>query len=40
MQHEYDMEALDIEYVCMSPYDSSFNDVHIMFPRDPLKNTL
>ena len=36
----YDMEPLDIEYVCMTPYDETFKDVSIMFPKDTLTHTL
>ncbi len=36
----YDMWPLDIEYVCMTPYDETFRDVAIMFPKDKLTQTL
>jgi len=36
----YDMEPLDLEYVCMTPYDETFEDVAIMFPKDTLTQTL
>jgi 2,3-bisphosphoglycerate-independent phosphoglycerate mutase len=36
----YDMEPLDIEYVCMTPYDETFHGVEIMFPKDTLMQTL
>lgn len=36
----YDMQPLDIEYVCMTPYDETFHDVEIMFPKDTLTHTL
>jgi 2,3-bisphosphoglycerate-independent phosphoglycerate mutase len=36
----YDMQPLDIEYVCMTPYDETFRDVEIMFPKDTLTHTL
>lgn len=36
----YDMEPLDLEYVCMTPYDETFRDVEIMFPKDMLTHTL
>ena len=36
----YDMVPLDIEYVCMTPYDETFHDVEIMFPKDTLSHTL
>jgi 2,3-bisphosphoglycerate-independent phosphoglycerate mutase len=34
------MEPLDIEYLCMTPYDESFTGVQILFPKDPLTETL
>jgi 2,3-bisphosphoglycerate-independent phosphoglycerate mutase len=36
----YDMQPLDIEYVCLTPYDDTFRDVSIMFPKEILTNTL
>ena len=36
----YDMQPLDVEYVCMTPYDETFRDVAIMFPKDKLTETL
>lgn len=34
------MEPLDSMYVCMTPYDETFHDVAIMFPKDALTETL
>lgn len=36
----YDMQPLDIEYVCLTPYDETFRDVQIMFPKEALTDTL
>ena len=30
----------NLQYYCMTPYDDSFTDVHIIFPKDNLENTL
>ena len=29
-----------IQYYCMTPYDASFKDVHILFPKENVENTL
>jgi 2,3-bisphosphoglycerate-independent phosphoglycerate mutase len=34
------MERLDLYYVTMTNYDESFKDVHVLFSKDNLKNTL
>ena len=39
-EHEIDMQPLDIEYLCMTPYDETFHDVAILFPKDALTETL
>ena len=30
----------NLQYYCMTPYDDSFTDVHVLFPKDNLDNTL
>ncbi len=30
----------DLQYYCMTPYDSSFTGVHILFPKEDVANTL
>ncbi len=30
----------DLQYYCMTPYDSSFTGVHILFPKENVTNTL
>ncbi len=30
----------DLQYYCMTPYDASFTDVHILFPKENVNNTL
>lgn len=30
----------DLQYYCMTPYDSSFEGVHILFPKENVHNTL
>ena len=30
----------NLQYYCMTPYDDSFTNVHIIFPKDNLENTL
>ncbi len=29
-----------LQYYCMTPYDDSFTGIHVIFPKDNLKNTL
>lgn len=38
--HEYDMHTLPLEYYCMTPYDSSFKGLHVIFDKDNVQNTL
>ena len=38
--HEYNMHKLSLHYVTMTNYDSTFENVHIIFDKDNLKNTL
>lgn len=37
---EYDMHALDLYYVTMARYDDSFKNVHVIFEKDNLADTL
>ncbi len=38
---EQGMETIPgLQYYCMTPYDDSFKGVHILFPKENLKNTL
>lgn len=37
---EYDMKALHLDYYTMTNYDASFKNVHVVFEKDNLKNTL
>lgn len=37
---EQGMKAMDLFYVTMTNYDDSFQNVHVMFDKDNLKNTL
>lgn len=37
---EYDMHKLDLYYVTMTRYDESFRDMHVLFTKDNLTNTL
>ncbi|MBE6262715.1 MAG: 2,3-bisphosphoglycerate-independent phosphoglycerate mutase [Prevotella sp.] len=30
----------DLQYYCMTPYDASFENVHILFPKENVQNTL
>ncbi len=30
----------DLQYYCMTPYDSSFTGVHILFPKENVENTM
>jgi len=38
--HEHNMFALNIHYYTMTNYDKSFKDVHVIFEKDNLTNTL
>jgi 2,3-bisphosphoglycerate-independent phosphoglycerate mutase len=38
--HEYNMHPLSIDYFTMTKYDESFKNVHIVFEKDNLVNTL
>lgn len=37
---EYEMKALDLNYYTMTSYDATFKNVHVIFEKDNLKNTL
>jgi 2,3-bisphosphoglycerate-independent phosphoglycerate mutase len=38
--HEFDMHTLPLEYYCMTPYDSSFKGLKVLFDKDNVQNTL
>lgn len=38
--HEYGMHTLPLEYYCMTPYDSSYKGLNVIFDKDNVKNTL
>jgi 2,3-bisphosphoglycerate-independent phosphoglycerate mutase len=38
--HEYNMHQLDLHYYTMTNYDSTFKNVHVIFEKDNLYNTL
>ncbi len=37
---EYNMKPLPLQYVCMGPYDESFHDVDVLFPKENIDDTL
>ncbi len=38
---EHGMHTIpDLQYYCMTPYDASFTNVHILFPKENVANTL
>jgi 2,3-bisphosphoglycerate-independent phosphoglycerate mutase len=37
---EAGMKTLPLEYYCMTPYDSSFKGLHVLFDKDNVQNTL
>lgn len=37
---EAGMNTIPLEYYCMTPYDSSFKGLHVMFDKDNVQNTL
>ncbi|OIP82800.1 MAG: phosphoglycerate mutase (2,3-diphosphoglycerate-independent) [Porphyromonadaceae bacterium CG2_30_38_12] len=37
---EFDMHTIPLEYYCMTPYDSSYRGLHILFDKDNVQNTL
>jgi len=43
-QHDMPEEGMqtvkNLQYYCMTPYDSSFKDVHILFPKENVEDTL
>ena len=38
--HEYNMHPIDLHYTTLTRYDESFKNVHVIFEKDNLKNTL
>jgi 2,3-bisphosphoglycerate-independent phosphoglycerate mutase len=34
------MKTIPLEFYCMTPYDSSYKGLHVMFDKDNVKNTL
>ncbi len=43
-QHDMPEEGMktipNLQYYCMTPYDASFKDVHILFPKENVDNTI
>jgi len=37
---EVGMKTIPLEYYCMTPYDSSYKGLHVMFDKDNVQNTL
>ena len=37
---EFNMHTLPLEYYCMTPYDSTFEGLHVMFDKENVQNTL
>ncbi len=37
---EHDMQRLDLHYVTMTRYDNTFENIHVLFEKSELKNTL
>jgi len=37
---EVDMHTIPLEFYCMTPYDSAFKGLHVMFDKDNVQNTL
>jgi 2,3-bisphosphoglycerate-independent phosphoglycerate mutase len=37
---EQGMNTIPLEYYCMTPYDSSYKGLHVIFDKDNVKNTL
>lgn len=37
---DHDMHTLPLYYCCMTPYDASFKGLHILFPKEDVKDTL
>ncbi len=37
---EYDMKKIGLYYVTLTNYDASFNDVHVVYDKENIKNTL
>lgn len=39
-KHEYNMHALNLHYITMTKYDSTYKNVEVLFKKDNLTNTL
>jgi 2,3-bisphosphoglycerate-independent phosphoglycerate mutase len=37
---EFGMKAIPLQYYCMTPYDSSFKGLHVLFDKENVRNTL
>lgn len=37
---EYDMKTIPLEYYTMTPYDSTFKGLHVLFDKDNVENTM
>jgi len=38
--HEYNMHKLNLHYVTMTNYDDTYKNVHVIYPKEDLNNTL
>ena len=38
--HEFDMHTIPLEYYCMTPYDSTFKGLKVLFDKDNVQNTM
>ncbi|GAB1416620.1 2,3-bisphosphoglycerate-independent phosphoglycerate mutase [Paludibacter sp.] len=38
--HEFDMHTIPLEYYCMTPYDSTFKGLKVLFDKDNVSNTM
>ena len=38
--HEQGMHTIPLEYYCMTPYDSTFKGLHVLYDKDNVENTL
>lgn len=37
---EFEMATIPLEYYCMTPYDSTFKGLHVLFDKDNVQNTM
>lgn len=37
---DFDMHTIPLQYYCMTPYDSTFKGLHVLFDKDNVQNTL